>query len=45
VYKPAEYPALRDFFQKVSADDQAQVTLKLVPAAVTASMAVPAGGK
>lgn len=39
VYKATEYPQLRGFFQKVSASDQAQVALKVVPAAVPASSA------
>ncbi|HTW44760.1 MAG TPA: DUF3857 domain-containing protein [Acidobacteriaceae bacterium] len=42
-YKPADYPALRTFFQKVSADDQQQVALKEVPMAVSA--VTPAAGK
>lgn len=46
VYKAAEYPQLRDFFQKISASDQAQVAMKMVPAAVTTSApaATPATG-
>jgi hypothetical protein len=39
-YTAAEYPQLRDFFQKVSADDQAQVALKVAP--VTAATTAPA---
>lgn len=43
LYKASEYPQLRQFFQKVSSSDQAQVALKLVPAAVPASVpAAPA---
>jgi hypothetical protein len=44
LYKPAEYPALRDFYQKVSADDQGQVALKISPV-TTATAAMPSGGK
>ncbi|MGC2161699.1 MAG: DUF3857 domain-containing protein [Silvibacterium sp.] len=56
-YTAAEYPELRNFFQKVSANDQAQVALKMVPAAAAAptgaapvqktpvQAAAPAGGK
>jgi len=46
-YKAAEYPALRGFFQKVSADDQEQVALQVVSVAATgpASAAAPNGGK
>jgi len=43
LYMAAEYPALRDFFQKVSADDQKQVALKIVPVAAVATPA--AAGK
>lgn len=42
-YKTTEYPALRDFYQKVSASDQAQVALKISPVAVAvSSSAAPA---
>jgi hypothetical protein len=46
-YKATEYPDLRSFFQKVSADDQEQVALKVTPMAATASAtaATPATGK
>jgi Domain of Unknown Function with PDB structure (DUF3857) len=33
LYKADEYPSLHSFFQKVSADDQEQVALKVAPAA------------
>lgn len=36
LYKTPEYPSLRSFFQKVSSDDQQQVSLK-VPPTVSAS--------
>lgn len=39
-YKADEYSALRNFYQKVSADDQEQVALKIAPVAVS-----PADGK
>jgi Domain of Unknown Function with PDB structure (DUF3857)/Transglutaminase-like superfamily len=42
-YKATDYPALRTFFQKVSADDQQQAALKEVP--VVASAVTPAAGK
>ncbi|MFZ0662448.1 MAG: DUF3857 and transglutaminase domain-containing protein [Acidobacteriaceae bacterium] len=42
LYKATEYPALRDFFQKVSASDQSQVALQMVPVAVSASVTAPA---
>lgn len=49
LYKATEYPGLRDFFQKVSSDDQAQFAVKVAPVAVSASApvqaAAPAGGK
>jgi hypothetical protein len=45
VYKPTEYSALRDFYQKISADDQAQVALKISPVAATVATTTPAGGK
>jgi hypothetical protein len=44
MYRTTEYPALRGFFQKVSASDQEQVALKMVPVAV-ASSAPATGGK
>lgn len=46
-YKAEEYPALRGFFQKISASDQAQVALQVVPVAATApaKAAAPNGGK
>ncbi|HEX5234206.1 MAG TPA: DUF3857 domain-containing protein [Silvibacterium sp.] len=44
-YKTTEYPSLREFFQKVSASDQAQVALKISPVAVTASAVPPAPAK
>lgn len=40
-YKATEYPALRDFFQKVSASDQSQAALEVAPVAVSASVAAP----
>jgi hypothetical protein len=43
-YSAAEYPKLRDFYQKVSADDQSQVALKIAPVAATTAIA-PAAGK
>jgi hypothetical protein len=36
IYKPDEYPQLRDFFQKVGAQDQQQVVLDRTPAAASA---------
>lgn len=46
-YTAAEYPALRDFFQKLNADDQEQVALKIAPVPVeapaTAAAASPSG--
>jgi hypothetical protein len=55
-YTAADYPALHAFFQKVSADDQQQLALKMVPVAATApadaapattatKTAAPAGGR
>jgi len=44
VYTTQDYPALRGFFQKVSANDQEQVALKTSPVAVAASAPV-IGGK
>jgi Domain of Unknown Function with PDB structure (DUF3857)/Transglutaminase-like superfamily len=46
-YTAAEYSPLRNFYQKVSASDQEQVALKLMPAPVagTATAAAPAAGK
>ncbi|HEU4982854.1 MAG TPA: DUF3857 domain-containing protein [Acidobacteriaceae bacterium] len=43
MYKTEEYPALRAFFQKVSASDQSQLALKLGPMAVAASGPVNGG--
>jgi len=40
-YKPAEYPQLRDFYQKTNAEDQAQLVLKLGDS--TAATATPSG--
>lgn len=49
LYKATEYPSLRDFFQKVSSSDQAQIALKVTPVAIPASTAAqataPGGGK
>lgn len=49
LYKADEYPSLRDFYQKLSADDQEQVALTLAPVAspagTTASVAPAASGK
>jgi hypothetical protein len=47
LYKAAEYSSLRSFYQKISAADQEQVALKLmpVPVAATATAAAPAAGK
>ena len=46
LYKADEYPALRDFYQKLSADDQEQVALTLAPgAAPVAPVAAQASGK
>jgi hypothetical protein len=43
-YKATEYPALREFFQKISADDHQQIALKEIPVPVTApASAAPAG--
>ncbi len=36
-YKTSEYSALRDFYQKVSADDQSQVALQIYPVTASAS--------
>jgi hypothetical protein len=36
LYKVDIYPDLRDFFQKVSAQDQAQVVLRITPAPAAA---------
>lgn len=47
-YTAAEYPSLRDFFQKLSADDQGQLALKMVPVQVeapSAAAAAPPSGK
>lgn len=38
IYTASEYPALRSFFQKVSADDQEQVVLKMEPVAAAATV-------
>lgn len=40
-YTAAEYPGLHTFFQKVSADDQAQVALKMSPITAAAAPAAP----
>ncbi len=48
LYQATEYPALRTFFQKASADDQQQVALKLIPVAAASPAAkttAPAAGK
>jgi hypothetical protein len=37
VYSKDEYPELRDFFQKASAQDQQQVVLDRAPASVGAA--------
>lgn len=42
IYKATDYPALRDFFQQVSASDQSQAALQRAPIAVPASVAAPA---
>ncbi|MGC2545044.1 MAG: transglutaminase-like domain-containing protein, partial [Silvibacterium sp.] len=44
-YKASEYPALRDFYQKMSAKDQQQVVLQLspIPAATTTATAAGKG--
>lgn len=39
LYKAAEYPDLRDFFQKASAQDQEPLVLKRVPVATTTATA------
>jgi len=50
-FKAAQYPDLRNFFQKISTDDQQQVALKEVPVAATGTPAsgtatkATAGGK
>jgi len=45
-YTAAEYPALRSFYQKVSANDQEQLALKMVPVAAAApAKAASTGGK
>jgi Domain of Unknown Function with PDB structure (DUF3857)/Transglutaminase-like superfamily len=43
VYLPTEYPALRSFFQKMSADDQEQVALQVSPVPVTTPPVAAAG--
>lgn len=47
IYKADEYPQVRSFFQKVSANDQEQIALKVVPVAATAAgnTMAPASGK
>ncbi|MEO6964457.1 MAG: transglutaminase domain-containing protein [Acidobacteriaceae bacterium] len=46
LYKTNEYPPLRNFFQKVSASDQSQIALQMVPVAVSATASAPtAAGK
>jgi hypothetical protein len=42
-YTAAEYPGLRDFFQKVSANDQAQVAMKVGPVVATTAVPAPTG--
>ena len=42
LYKATEYPALRDFFQKVSAGDQSQAALQISPVVVSTSVTAPA---
>lgn len=42
LYKTNDYPSLRGFFQKVSASDQSQTALQIVPVAVSASVPAPA---
>jgi hypothetical protein len=39
IYKASEYPSLRGFFQKVSANDQEQLALKIVPEAASTPVA------
>ncbi len=39
LYQTKDYPALRDFFQKINTQDQAQLVLKLTPAADQATAA------
>ena len=41
LYKTTDYPSLRSFFQKVSASDQSQTALQMVPVAVSASVPAP----
>lgn len=38
LYPTKDYPDLRDFFQKMNAQDQAQLVLKMAPATATASV-------
>lgn len=42
IYKATEYPSLRNFFQKVSTSDQAQIAVKILPVMIPVTATAPA---